>query len=337
MQIRSNIYRVLSLVVLAVVFLTLVVIAPDVLLVIFAGILFGVFFGGGGEWISRHTGLPRGAGIAIFVILIVAALISSIMAFAPAVTEQFDQLAKEIPANIEKLRDWLNDYTWGERLLGAAQPSALMSAEGGSAAASAVTMTFGALGNFVIMLFIGLYGAIDPTPYRKGLSVLLAPSLRPRAEEVLDRARRTLQSWLSAQFISMTAVGILTWLGLWLIGVPLAFILGIIAALLAFIPNIGPVLSAMPALLLALPEGNASVLQVAAVYVAVQALESYIITPLIQQEKVLLPPALIISAQLLMGVLFGILGLALATPLTALAMTLVSALYVEDLLEHEET
>jgi len=246
-------------------------------------------------------------------------------------------LTEEIPAGIEKLREWLEGYSWGERLPEAAQPSALMSAEGGSAAASAVTMTFGALGNFVIMLFIGLYGAIDPATYRKGLRVLLAPSLRLRADEVLNRSGRTLQSWLSAQFISMSAVGLLTWLGLWLIGVPLAFILGIIAALLAFIPNIGPVLSAVPALLLALPEGNTSVLQVAAVYVAVQALESYILTPLIQQEKVSLPPALIISAQLLMGVLFGILGLALATPLIALVMTLVSALYIEDVLEHEAT
>ena len=336
MQSRSISYRTTSLIVLAGVLATLLFIAPDVPLVIFAGVLFSVFFSGGGLWIARQTGLSRGWGIGVFIVLILLGFTGSILFFAPAMTEQADQLTTELPAAFENLKDRIGKYSWGERVLDAVQPEGLMSGLSGRAAASAVTGTFGALGNFVIMLFIGIYGAIDPSPYRKGLLALLAPSLRPRAGTVLDRAGATLQNWLSAQLISMSAVGLLTWLGLWLIGIPLAFILGLIAAILAFIPNIGPLLAAAPAILLAFPDGNSAVLLVIAVYVTVQTLESYILTPLIQQEKVSLPPALIISAQLLMGVLFGILGLALATPLAALGMTLVSALYIGDFLEQED-
>jgi predicted PurR-regulated permease PerM len=135
--------------------------------------------------------------------------------------------------------------------------------------------------------------------------------------------------------MAMTVVGVLTWLGLWLIGVPLAVVLGLIAALLAFIPNIGPIIAAVPAVLLALSEGPTTALLVVGVYVAVQSLESYVITPLIQQEQVSLPPALIISMQLLMGVLFGILGLALATPMAALGLTLIREAYVKLYLDGE--
>lgn len=249
--------------------------------------------------------------------------------------EQFDQLTREVPAAIERVRERLEEYAWGEELLKRATPGALMSNGGDGTAATAVATTFGALGNFIIMLFIGLYVALDPQTYRRGLVNLLAPSVRAVGDEVLRKATDTLGSWLVAQLMAMAVVGSLTWLGLWLIGVPLAPILGLIAALLAFIPNIGPIIAAVPAVLLGFSESPTTALLVVGVYLGVQTLESYIITPLIQQERVSLPPALIISAQLLMGVLFGVLGLALATPLAALGLTLVREAYVRRYLERE--
>ncbi len=187
----------------------------------------------------------------------------------------------------------------------------------------------------MIILFIGLYGALDPGLYKRGLTLLLAPSMRQRGDEVLRATAATLRDWLSAQLIAMTLVGVLTGLGLWFAGVPLAFALGLIAGLLAFIPNIGPVLAIAPALLLAFPEGQSTMLVVLAIYVGVQALESYVVTPLLQQEKVSLAPALVISTQLLFGVLFGILGLALATPITAALMTILGLVYIEDYLNQD--
>jgi predicted PurR-regulated permease PerM len=309
--------------------------APDVLLVIFAGLLFGVFFGGGGGWLAAAFGVARGWGIALFALLSILVLVAASIAFAPAVAEQFDRLLEDLPSAMESLRSRLEQYAWGEELLRSVTPRALMADGSDGVAATAVTTTFGALGNFVIMLFVGLYVALDPVTYERGIVSLFAPSLRPSVEVMLRKSTDTLKSWLVAQLMAMTIVGVLTWLGLWLIGVPLAVVLGLIAALLAFIPNIGPIIAAVPAVLLALSEGPTTALLVVGVYVAVQSLESYVITPLIQQEQVSLPPALIISMQLLMGVLFGILGLALATPMAALGLTLIREAYVKLYLDGE--
>ncbi|MCO6388557.1 AI-2E family transporter [Aliihoeflea sp. 40Bstr573] len=329
--------RHVSLAVLAAIFIILLVLAPHVLLIVFAGILFAVFLHGGGDWIARKSGLPHGAGVGVFALVIVLLLVGAISAFAPAMSDQFDELTRQVPEAADNLRERVEDYSWGERLMERASPEGLFSSEGRSAAATAVTSTFGALGNAVIILFIGLYGAIAPSTYRSGVIALVAPSVRQRADEVLDTIGQTLRDWLAAQLMAMTVVGVLTGIGLWLIGIPLAFLLGLIAALFAFIPNIGPVIAAAPAVLLAIPEGLTVTLLVIGVYLAVQTIESYVITPLIQQEKVSLPPALIISAQLLLGVLFGLIGLALATPIAAVLMTLTREVYVADYLDREAT
>jgi predicted PurR-regulated permease PerM len=323
-----------SLLVLCLVAVLVLVAAPDVLLVIFAGLLFGVFFSGGGEWLARRIGIGRGWGIGLFLLLVLLALAGAFLAFAPAAADQFERLAQEVPAALQRLRERLEQHAWGDELLRHATPRALLSGGEGTAV-TAVAATFGILGNFVVMLFIGLYLSLDTRIYRRGLVWLLAPSLRASGEDVLDKAGATLRSWLVAQLMAMTVVGVLTWLGLWLVGVPLAPILGLIAALLAFIPNIGPIIAAVPAVLLGFSEGATTALLVLGVYIVVQTLESYAITPLIQQERVSLPPALILSTQLLMGVLFGILGLALATPLAALGLTLVRETYVRRYLATE--
>ena len=327
--------RSVSGLILLATFAALVVVAPDVLLVIFAGILLAVLLYGGGHWIASKLGLADGWGIAIFLLAIVLALAAFGFAVAPAVGEQIEELTRKIPAAFETFRERIADYSWGPALLDRVVPDSFASLGSRTAALSAVSSTFGVLGNTVIILFVGLYGALDPSVYRRGLTQLLAPSVRPRGNEVLRATAATLRNWLMAKFLAMAVVGGLTGLGLWIAGLPLAFALGLIAGLLAFIPNIGPVVAMAPALLLALPEGGTSVLVVLAIYVGVQALESYVVTPLLQQEKVSLPPALIIAAQLLLGVLFGLLGLALATPITAALKTIISLVYVRDYLEDE--
>lgn len=222
--------RHVSLAVLAAIFTIMLVVAPDVLLIVFAGILFAVFLYGGGEWIARKSGLPHGAGIGIFAVSIVLLLAGSISAFAPAMSDQFEELTRQIPEAADNLRERVKEYSWGERLIERASPEGLFSSEGRSAAATAVSSTFGALGNAVIILFIGLYGALAPSTYRSGVIALVAPSVRRRADEVLDRIGQTLRDWLTAQLMAMAVVGVLTGVGLWLIGIPLAFLLGLIAA-----------------------------------------------------------------------------------------------------------
>lgn len=328
--------RHISIAVIALVIVLLFVFVPNVVLVVFAGVLVGAMLHGGGRWIGRKLGLRTGIGIAALIVLVLLGFGLIGTSTASAIAEQFDELVRELPRALETVTGRIEQYDWANRVLERAIPG-FFSAEGGRAASYAVTSTFGALGSLVIILFVGIYLAIDPDLYERGIINLLAPSARPRGREVLARCASTLQNWLAAQLMAMTLVGSLTALGLWAVGVPLAVILGLIAGLLAFIPNIGPVIAILPALILAFPEGWQMLLWVLAVYLSVQALESYVITPLIQQEKVSMPPALVIGVQLLFGVMFGFLGLALAMPLAALGKTLTEELYIKDYLERENS
>ena len=325
-----------SLLVVAILAAAFLLITPDVFLLAFAGILLAILLHGGGHWIGSKFGIADGWGIGLFILGIMIFLVAFGVLIAPAVSEQINELAQRIPDAFEQVQQRIEESAWGSYLLERINPDILTSAKGRTAAASALTSTFGALGNIVIILFIGLYGAINPGLYRHTVSLLLAPALRKRGEEVMLATGRTLHQWLLAQLFLMMIVGVLIGFGLWFAGVPLAFALGFIAGLLAFIPNIGPVIAIVPALLLAFPEGWNTVLIVVAIYLAVQTIESYIIMPLVQQEKVSLAPALIIIVQVFFGSLFGVLGLLLATPFAAAAMTLVRETYISRYLEEEK-
>jgi predicted PurR-regulated permease PerM len=322
----------LSFAVVGVTLLVFLILVPSVVFTIFAGLLAAVLLRAGGEKVSSWMGLSERAGVGIFSLLIVLVVGVAFAAFAPFVAQQADQLSTSMPQAIGRIAERLQEYRWGQMLIERLSPEQLMSGGMTSTATTAVSSTFGAVGNLVIIIFIGLYGALDPGTYRRGLLALFPRSARLRGDAVLKKSGVMLRSWLKAQSMSMAAVGILTALGLWAIGLPLSPLLGIIAALFAFIPNIGPVLAILPALSLALPDGLQMMALVVAVYVVVQAVESYLITPLIQQNETSLPPALIIAVQVLLGALFGILGLALATPICALAIVLIKELYVGDFL-----
>lgn len=324
--------RTVSLLVIVAVLLLLLLLAPEVPLLVFAGALFALFLRAGGDVLAARLHVGGGWGVALFAVLLLLGGGALGWIAVPTVADQAAELAQRIPEAARTLADRLDRYEVLRSALDQVPPAGLLGT-GGSAATSAVTATFGILGHGVVILFVGAYLAADPAVYRRGADALVAPSVRPRARRVVAVAGDTLRRWLVAQLLSMSVVGVLTGLGLWLIGVPLAPILGLIAGLLAFIPNIGPVLSAIPGVLLGLSESPATALWAVGVYVGVQALESYLITPRIQEEAVALPPALTISVQLLFAILFGTLGLALATPVAALGLTLVRLLYVEDYLE----
>jgi len=182
----------------------------------------------------------------------------------------------------------------------------------------------------MVILFIGLYAAYEPDLYRGGLLKLVPMDRRPHAFELLTKLKSTLTRWIIARLMSMAVIGVLTTVGLWFLGVPLAGTLGVIAALCTFIPNIGPLLAAVPQLLLAINVGEDTVFYVLIFNLVLEGFESYLITPLIQKHEVSLPPILTIAAQLLMSVLFGVIGLMMAAPLVVVIMVLVQVLYIHD-------
>ena len=175
-----------------------------------------------------------------------------------------------------------------------------------------------------------MFAAYEPDLYRTGLVKLVPIDRRKRAEEVLDELNSALSLWLLGRFLSMAIVGVATAVAMWLLGIPLPISLGALVALRTFIPSVGPLLAAVPQMLLAINVGTETVFYVLLFNIMLQIIESYLITPLVQRRKVALPPILTIAAQLVMGVLVGIIGVMMAAPLVVAAMVLVQMLYVED-------
>ena len=207
---------------------------------------------------------------------------------------------------------------------------------GETASASRAGRILGSLGSAIAGLLVvivgGIYLAWQPNLYRKGVIKLFTKRARPAAEATLDSSGRALKLWLLGQLVAMLIVGVLTGLGAWLIGLPSATALGLIAALLEFIPFVGPILMAIPALLIALTMDTHTVLMTLVLYTAIQQVEGNLITPLVQGRAVSLPPALTLFALIAMGFVFGPLGILFAAPLTVVAYVAVKQLYIRRVL-----
>jgi predicted PurR-regulated permease PerM len=326
---------IVTAVVVSVVLLWYVV---EVLLLIFAGTLLAIFLQGLGRWVGRHARLSHGWSLAIVIFTLTAAGGLLIWLLAPDLIEQLGGLSDDLLRSLEGIREKVAHYPWGRSLFQKIpEPGTFAGSLGGmiKKAAGILSTTIGAVSSLIVVVFFGIYLAADPDLYIEGFLRLIPSGRRDRAREVLGAVGHTLHWWLIGRMFDMALVGALTWLGLWLLGVPLALTLGIIAALLTFIPNIGPILSALPAMLLAYGQSQVLVLYVTLLYIAIQTVESYLITPLVQQRTVSLPPALTFAAQIVMGLLLGIPGLILATPFAAAMLVPVKMLYVEDVLGEE--
>ena len=211
-------------------------------------------------------------------------------------------------------------------------PGSLLSDAGSvlGPAASVVFALFNALGNVLVIIFLGVAIAASPGSYRDGALRLVPRRHREKAARVLDGSGETLRHWLFGQLLTMAAIFLLTWAGLSFLGIGGALILGLQAGLLAFVPTIGPLIAGVVIVLSSLASGLHGLLGALGVYLAVQAAESYGLTPFIQRRALDLPAATIFAGQLLLGVLFGLWGVALALPLVAVIKVLLEELYIED-------
>ena len=314
----------------------------DVIMLVFAAVLLAIFLRGLAELLSYYVKVSDG-WLVLLVSLILLALVAGFIALlSPSVAEQVGLLRDKIPASVQKVSDYLNHYGWGRTLLenlpsyqsvvDNVNASGLMSRVGGF-----FTSTIGVLGNIAIVLLLAIYFASEPKMYLVGFVKLFPRERRGRVKEVIQGVYQTLRWWLIGKAGSMLFIGLLTWIGLWILGVPLALTLGLLAGLLSFIPNFGPIISAVPAILLAFIDSPITALYVLGLFVLVQLIESNIVTPFIERETVELPPALTITFQLALGVLVGGLGLVLATPLLAAIVVAVQMLYIEDVLGDAST
>ena len=327
-----------AIAVLAVLILALLWAATDVLLMLFAAVLVACFFRGLANVFSDYTRVPVGWSLAIVTTLLIGVTAMIVWALAPHVAGQVDELSRGVAVSVQQLRVELLRYEWGRRVLAEVPGVAELARRGNllGRVTGIFSSTLGIIANTILVICLGLYLAIAPSAYLAGIVRLFPKHRRPRMTDVLNSVGDTLRRWLVGRAILMVVNGVATAAGLWLLGIPLALTLGTIAGLLNFVPNIGPIIAGVPAVLIAWTLGPVPALYVLLLYVVLQSLDGYLLTPLIQQRTVSLAPALTIAAQVLFGVLAGTMGLLLATPITAATLVLVRKLYLEDVLGDED-
>ena len=324
------------------------------LFLIFAGILLGVGLNAMTSLLGRATGLPHAVRLAI-VCLVLAGLLSGVVFLGgTTIAQQAKVLSDTIKSQLVTVKGFLEKNGIDTSYFDAASqpaagaspseapasalprglPSASEFASSGGAIVSQTLKlllgTVSAVGNFFIVLFLGLAFAAQPGIYRKGLLFMAPARHRDRATVIVDRIGDTLQRWLLAQMLTMAAVFLVTWIGLALIGVQSSFILGIQAGLLAFIPTVGALLAGVIVVLASLASGWVAAVSAFVLFLGVHAMESYVLTPIIQRQALDIPPATLFAFQILLGVVFGIWGLALALPLMAIVKVMIDYFKAEE-------
>jgi predicted PurR-regulated permease PerM len=325
------------------------------LFLIFAGILLGVALNAMTNMLGRIVRLPHSLRLTI-VCLVLAGLLSGVVFLGGAtIAQQAIVLSDTIKSQLVGVKAFLErngiDTSYFELGNPAATPAATatpatpgsattpgaaatrnfpgagaLASSGGAIVSQTLKLLLGtvsAVGNFFIVLFLGLTFAAQPGVYRTGLLYMAPAQHRARTTIIVDRISETLERWLIAQIITMAAVFVVTWIGLALIGIQSSFILGIQAGLLAFIPTVGALVAGLIVVLASLASGWAATASAFVLLLGVHALESYILTPIIQRQALDIPPATLFAFQILLGIVFGIWGISLALPLMAVVKVLI--------------
>jgi predicted PurR-regulated permease PerM len=316
-----------------------------ILLLFFVAILFAIYLCAITEALQRHAGMPRGVGL--FTALLLTFVLVGLTGYLiiPPVIEQTQELMNALPAMAASWDAQLSALAarseFAGQVLGQREPGE-----------SYVGGYFGQIGgyfqnvvpylfhgvtfaiHFVSVLVMGLYMALRPAVYREGFILLAPPIHRELVRDIMVDLGRTLRAWLVGQLIGMVFLGILTWIGLELLGVPYALAFGVFAAAVAIVPFFGTLVSTLlPALFVLGSSGSGHALMVALLGIVVHLIESNIVQPIIMERQVHLPPVLSILAVLIMASLLDIIGLFVAVPVLCVVMVVVRRVYVHRILE----
>jgi predicted PurR-regulated permease PerM len=306
------------------------------LLIVFAGVLFAAFLDAAARALAPVLPLNRTLRLTLVLLLLTALTGFGLVWGTGKLPEQTRLLVKVMDAQLDILQGHLVAYgvdllgpEWGRDLtqwLFSDQGRFLSHAR--LVLGGASTVLTGAL----VIVFLGILFAFDPASYRESLVMLVKLSYRTRMRAVMDEMGNVLRFWFVGQLIRIILMTLCVWLALYLIGLPGPFVLGLQAGLSNFIPYLGPIVAAIPIALVAMPLGGSMLVLAVVIYTVIQSIEGYVIGPLIQRQAVDIPPAWTLVAIVILGALFGVLGIALAMPLVAIGRVAVIRFYVEDYL-----
>ncbi len=325
------------------------------LFLIFAGVLLGVTLNAMTHLLGRVVGWPHWLRLAIVCLVSAGLLSGAIFLGGTTIAQQAAALSDTIKSQLVNVKAFLDRNGIDTSYLDLAKPASgpstsaapntstspthnlpgadALASSGGAIVSQTLKLLLGtlsAVGNFFIVIFLGLTFAAQPSVYRNGLLYLAPAKHRARATAIIDKISDTLERWLVAQIVVMTAVFAVTWLGLAVIGIPGSFILGIQAGLLAFIPTVGAIVAGVIVLLASLSSGWIATASAFGLFLGVHALESYILTPILQRQALDIPPATLFAFQILLGIVFGLWGISLALPLMAIVKVLIDHFKTEE-------
>ena len=364
---NSAIMRTAALVIGMYLVVQLVWFAHFLFLVAFLGILFGLAIATGVDQLQDRWRVPRGIGAASIVIAFFGLLVGFGAWVAPTLQEQSVEIRKRLPLAIDRIEEWMSTHRTGfiGMLVNSLAPlppptdttqqPTLPPAPGVRATqADSISLpstlrtrvessvgditkflfpflssTLSVVSGFIIIVFLAIYIGADPEMYRRGIMHLFPHGKRERAGEVLSGIASVLRKWLVTQLIAMVSIGVVSTLVLALMGVKASVALGVFAGLMEFVPTVGPLISAVPAVAMGFVDSPEKALWVALAFWAIQFFENHLLIPLLMKGGINLPPALTILSQALMAMIFGFLGLMCAVPLLAATMVAVKMLYVE--------
>jgi len=340
--------------------------ARALVLTVFLGVLFGLAASSAVDWITGKVRMKRTVAAALVVGGTVLSLLLVAAWTGPTLVTQSRELRTKLPEAVNKLEDWMAKSqpalldviapavkAAADSALGATDASGEVSAaikdpqtqgrimnaitshatDLSSFALGVLQSTVAILAATMLVIFIALYIASEPATYKRGVLLLVPLAHRDRVAELLDALGGALKTWFGTQLIAMLVIGVVTTILLAIIGVPAALPLGVIAGIFEFIPNIGPTLSAIPAILMGLVDSPRMALIVVGVYWGIQFVENNVLIPYLMREQLDLPPALTLVTQVLMAYTFGFLGLFVAIPVLATAVVFVRMFVVEDKLK----
>ncbi len=330
----SKVLITIGIIIVFFIIISLLYSIPHLLLLLFISILIAIFLDGTANYLHKKINLAHSWGIFIVIVFIVGLITLSGYLLGPPINNQMSKLAESIPKSINNIESSLRESKVGRFILtGLPDFSGKDSEKTFDLFKGAFSSVLGGIVDAILVLVLGIYLGVKPSLYIDNLVLLLPQKRRERAHEIIGKMGHALRFWLLGRFIVMISMSILTVVGLYVIGMPLPFALGIITGVLAFVPYLGAFVAFVPVFLVALSESSTMVIYASITYLVLHNIEGYVLTPIIQDHVIAIPPALLIILQIMMYILFGPLGVLVATPLGVVIVVLVQTTYIENILE----
>lgn len=334
---QDRFYALIQIVILVTVGVIAIWLIGDLLMIIFAATLTAIILKGLAGIVRKHTHLPHWCSLTIVLLLLITFLAILIMTSGPQINEQIIKLKHALGTQVGTFRDHLHNNPLGNLIMDYLPDSVGGTVHGskdshfslGSRIAGSmtgfITSIFGVVGTIFVIFIAGVYFAASPNLYGNGLLRLFPSRQRPHIRKLLLVGGHALWAWTAGQSLDMLVVGLCSFIGLSIIGVPLALALGVVAGLANFIPYIGAIIGAVPAILIGFSIGTQQGVLVIILYCIIQFLEGNVLSPLIQKHTVKMPPGITILSQTVFGTILGMPGLILASPLTAAILAIMDA------------